>query len=116
MRIEVIEPILCVRDIQASVQFYEETLGFQNAPWGDDSFTHVSRDGRGIYLASKESGQGQTGAWIWVGVEDIEAFHEELKKKRPGAIRMPPTNYAWAYEMRVEDPDGNVLRLGSDPK
>ena len=24
----------------------------------------------------------------------------------------PPENYAWAYEMEVEDPDGHVLRFG----
>jgi hypothetical protein len=27
-----------------------------------------------------------------------------------------PTNHAWALEMQVLDPDGNVLRFGSDPK
>jgi hypothetical protein len=31
-------------------------------------------------------------------------------------IRLKPTNFAWAYEMQVEDPDGRVLRFGSDPK
>ncbi len=25
-------------------------------------------------------------------------------------------NYAWAHDMHVEDPDGNVLRLGPEPK
>lgn len=30
-------------------------------------------------------------------------------------VRMPPTNYPWALEMHLEDPDGNVLRLGSEP-
>ena len=25
-------------------------------------------------------------------------------------------NYSWAYEMRIEDPDGHVLRFGSEPK
>ena len=27
---------------------------------------------------------------------------------------MAPTNFSWALEMHVEDPDGNVLRLGSE--
>jgi hypothetical protein len=27
-----------------------------------------------------------------------------------------PTNYSWALELQVEDLDGNVLRLGSDPR
>ena len=30
-------------------------------------------------------------------------------------IRMAPTNYPWALEMHVEDPDGNVIRFGSEP-
>jgi hypothetical protein len=29
---------------------------------------------------------------------------------------MPPTRYTWALKMQIEDPDGNVLRMGSDPK
>jgi hypothetical protein len=28
---------------------------------------------------------------------------------------MPPTNFSWAYEFRIADPDGHVLRFGSDP-
>jgi hypothetical protein len=26
-----------------------------------------------------------------------------------------PTNYPWALEIQVEDPDGNILRIGSEP-
>ncbi len=36
-------------------------------------------------------------------------------RARGGKIRHPATNYSWALEMQVEDPDGNVLRFGSDP-
>jgi hypothetical protein len=32
-------------------------------------------------------------------------------------VRHPPTNYPWgSRELQVEDPDGNVLRLGSGNK
>ena len=31
-------------------------------------------------------------------------------------IRTPPANRPWAYEMRVSDPDGHVLRFGSEPR
>ncbi len=30
--------------------------------------------------------------------------------------RLPPSNYRWALEMQIEDPDGNVLRLGSEAR
>lgn len=112
VRFECIEPILCVRDIAASLTFYE-VLGFENASWGNQEFTHVSRDGVGIYLS--RNGQGQPGAWVWIGVEDVQKLHEQYKA-RGIPILLPPTNYPWALEMQIQDPDGNVLRMGSEPK
>jgi predicted enzyme related to lactoylglutathione lyase len=106
-------PILRVENMQASLHFYVDLLGFKNASWGAGDFTNVSRDGAGIYLCQR--GQGRGGAWIWIGVEDVEKLYEEYKA-RGVTIRNPPTNYAWALEMHIEDPDGNVLRIGSDSK
>jgi hypothetical protein len=31
-------------------------------------------------------------------------------------ILLEPTNFPWAVEIQVEDPDGNILRIGSDPE
>jgi len=73
----------------------------------------VSRDKCHLFLSQGD--QGHVGSWVWIGVEDATALFEEYQ--RTGAkIRHPPTNYQWAYEMQVEDIDGNVLRLGSEPK
>ena len=112
VRFECCEPVLHVEEMQASLRFYVGALGFENASWGNNDFTHVSRDGAGIYLC--RGGQGQGRAWVWIGVEDVERLHQEYKA-RGVAIRLPPTTYSWALEMQVEDPDGNVLRLGSEP-
>lgn len=112
VRFEGSQPILRVENMQASLQFYVDLLGFKNARWGNDDFTYVSRDQAGIYLC--RGGQGLGKAWIWIGVEDAGKLHEEYKA-RGVTIRLPPTNYRWALEMHVEDPDGNVLRLGSEP-
>ena len=104
-------PILCVRDIKTSVKYYEQILGFKEADWGD-TFTSVGRDGNGFYLC--EGAQGCPGTWAWVGVHDVYVLYEEFREK--GAkIVLPPTNYPHALEMRVEDPDGHVLRFGSGP-
>ena len=59
--------------------------------------------------------QGRPGTWVWIGVADADAIEQEYRASG-AAIRLPPTNYPWAYEMHVEDPDGHVIRLGSDPK
>jgi predicted enzyme related to lactoylglutathione lyase len=113
VHIECIDPILRTENMQASLRFYVDVLGFQNAPWGSPDFTHVGRDGRGIYLC--RGGQGRGGAWVWIGVEDVRVLHEQFKALGV-PIRMEPTSYPWALEMHVEDPDGNVLRFGSDPE
>ncbi len=42
---ECIEPILRVENMTVSVRYYEEVLGSEKAVWGNDDFTHMSRDG-----------------------------------------------------------------------
>ena len=37
-------------------------------------------------------------------------------RARGARFQEAPTSYPWAYEMRVEDPDGHVLRFGSGPR
>jgi len=113
VRFEGSQPILRVEDMDRALQFYIGLLGFQNASWGTDDFTSISRDRACIYLCRGDQGRG--GAWVWLGVEDVRKLHEELTA-RGVKIRRPPTNYTWALEMQVEDPDGNVLRLGSEPE
>ena len=113
VRFEGAQPILRVENLKAALEFYVDALGFKKAPWSTDDFTAVSRDRAAIYLC--QGGQGRGGAWIWIGVEDAEKLHEEYKA-RGVVIRLPPTNYPWALEFHVEDPDGNVLRLASEPK
>jgi len=112
---ECISPILRVRDLKVSLDYYVRVLGFAKADWMSDdaTFGMVKRDGCSLYLC--ENDQGCAGTWLWIGVEDVEAVDEEYRKS--GAkIREGLTNYSWAYELRVEDPDGHVIRFGSDPK
>jgi predicted lactoylglutathione lyase len=112
-RIENIQPILSVKDMSISRAFYKGILGFDEADWGSDNFTSFNRDKSGIYLCKE--GQGCPGTWIWIGIDgNIFALYNELLEK--GAkIRQPPVNYSWALEMHIEDPDGHILRFGTDP-
>jgi predicted enzyme related to lactoylglutathione lyase len=112
-KFECANPILSVTNMARSLRYYVDVLGFTNADWGGDDFTCVTRDNAGIYLS--EGDQGQPGTWVWVGVEDAGALYEEYKAKGANILQSPE-NYPWAYEMRVSDPDGHVLRLGSEPR
>jgi len=113
VRFEGGNPIVRVRSLSASVDYYIRVLGFKLDWENPGLMASVSRGRFGLFLC--EGDQGNPGSWVWIGVSDAEALFEEYRAK--GAkIRHPPTNYAWTYEMQVEDPDGNVLRLGSEPK
>ena len=105
-------PILRVKNLEASLRYFHDILGF-TIDWKDPTqVASVSRGDANVMLCVGD--QGNPPAWVWIGVGDTEALLAEYTAK--GArIRMEPTNFPWAVEMHVEDLDGNVLRLGSEP-
>jgi len=112
--IECIVPILRVENLAASARYYRDVLGF-SLDWGDaetDDMVSVSRNDHAIMLC--QGGQGQPGTWIWIGVDDIVPLFADLQRKGVRFLQ-PPTERPWAYEMQIVDPDGHVLRFGSDP-
>lgn len=108
-----VTPILRVADVEASAAYYIEKLGFKIDFRGDFGFISVSRGKCGLFLCQGD--QGHPGSWVWIDGVNVERVYEEYRAS--GAkIRHPPTNYSWALEMQVEDLDGNILRIGSDPR
>lgn len=107
-----LNPIFRVQDVDASIDYYVNALGFK-LNWRTGDFADVARDRVSIFLCKGD--QGHFGTWVWIGVGNVEVLLEELRAK--GAkVRNPPQNYDWAYEMQIEDLDGNVLRIGSDTR
>ena len=106
-------PILRVDDLGASLDYYGRVLGF-TVDWRDGlGLASVSRDRCTLMLCQGD--QGHPGTWAWIGVADADALHEELLAL--GAIvRHAPTDYPWARELQISDPDGNVLRFGAEPR
>jgi catechol 2,3-dioxygenase-like lactoylglutathione lyase family enzyme len=109
---EGVAPILRVRDLAASLRYYLDVLGF-TIDWETPQIAAVSRGNCCLFLS--EGDQGHPGAWVWIGVSDADALFAEYSA-RGAIIRNPPNNFPWALEMQVADPDGNVLRLGSEAK
>ena len=104
-------PILRVADVSASVRYYTEALGF-SVDWAYPTIVSVSRGHCTIFLSQGDQTSGPT--WVWIGVPDVQALHEELRS-RGAHVRQVPTNFEWALEMQISDPDCNVLRIGSEP-
>lgn len=106
-------PILRVANLAASLEYYQNVLGF-TLDWHDpDSTASVSR--LSCHLMLVQGGQGLGKAWVYIGVGDADALYAEYTQK--GAkIQQMPNNFYWGCEMHVEDLDGNILRMASEGK
>jgi len=106
-------PVFRVKDVDASIAYYLDALGFKLRWRAGEGFACVARDHCAIFLTNDN--QSQPRMWVWIGVEDVRALHNSFVTAS-AKIRNPPENFEWALEMQIEDLDGNVLRLGSDPE
>ena len=104
-------PILRVADLDRSIAYYADRLGFTE-DWRFGRFGSVTRDSTSLMLS--EGSQGCSSTWLWIAVGDADALHRELLE-RGADIRHPPTNFPWgSREVHVFDADRHVLRFGSE--
>ena len=111
--VQTIVPILNVKSVAKSIEYYVEKLGFkEDWTWEDPAtFASVSRNGHSIFFC--ENGQGAAGTWMSVFVENVDTLFEEYQEKGV-TIREQPTNCPWGVrEMNVEDLDGHRIRFGT---
>ena len=122
-------PILNVSDLQASFNWFEK-LGWTKAwEWGTPiNFGGVCSGQCEIFLCENaQGGRGKssltqtfgphgndaadTGAWMSIWVEDVDAVHQHCLKQGL-EITWPPTDMPWnVREMHVRHPDGHVFRI-----
>jgi len=109
-------PVLHVKDVDASLRFYADQLGF-TSPWryGEDGRAHVAqvdRQGCALILADtwpEKIGKGLIFISLNAGPETqvaaLDALRAELEA-RGVAVK----EGSWGYRLLVvEDPDGNQL-------
>jgi catechol 2,3-dioxygenase-like lactoylglutathione lyase family enzyme len=112
-------PVLHVKDVEASLRFYVERLGF-TSPWryGEDGKTHVAqveRQGCTLILADtwpEKAGKGLVFVSLNVEPETsaaaaaaVDALRAELEAKG-----VTVKDGSWGYRLLVvDDPDGNQL-------
>lgn len=104
-------PVLGVKSLQDSIKFYTEKLAFK-LDWTGDVVCSVSKDGCPIMLSEIEEQSSRS--WVWIGLEDDTLF--ETYRNNGVKVYQDPQNHSWAYEMKFEDIDGNILWFGTETK
>lgn len=107
-------PMLPVRSMPASVDFYCQRLGFEVETRRDDWRWAMLRFG-GCRLMVDESinvhSDDPRNAVLYLYPEDIRAYHQQVRANGLAVPDLSVTFYGLT-EFRIEDPDGNRLWIG----
>jgi uncharacterized glyoxalase superfamily protein PhnB len=105
-----IAPELPVLNLRASIQYYEQRLGFRlvmEMPGGD--YAIVERDGVAIHLF--QEGRSHSPVGIHIFTEGLDELHADLTKRgarvSQGILQKPWGN----RDFRVNDDSGNELKF-----
>ena len=95
-----------VKDLQQSIDFYRQFLGFPVVDQGPNlAAVHLSHIR--IYLAP--GAPRGMGMYLGIVVADIDAMHARLQAH--GLNLSAPTDEGWARYISLNDPDGYRLQL-----
>ena len=113
-------PILNVKNVVESLDYYCNTLGFQDVfhwshedtpPW---TFAQVCRGNFFVYLSQQS--QGGPGMWMYLNLASLKDLADLYQEYQAHAVKIhePPTDKIWGMrEMLIEDVDGHILRIGA---
>jgi predicted enzyme related to lactoylglutathione lyase len=113
-RIKQMSPQLQVADIERSIEFYTEQLGFELEFRYEDFYAGISKDSYSIHLkmADKPMEQKQQDDHapleIMFSVDHIHNWYNELLNQSVRVIQ-PLRQMPYGNEFYISDPDGNVI-------
>lgn len=117
-KLKSVRSVLAVRDLQASVAFYSENLGF-STDFEVEGWSFLSRDGVQLMLghcpdeipASQISDHSY---FAYIEVDAIDKLHGEFLASGLTSLSAPESK-AWGMrEFMVSTPDGHRIMFGQD--
>jgi uncharacterized glyoxalase superfamily protein PhnB len=126
LRLRSVMPSLTVNDLQASVAWYRDVLGFvlaEEYKWdGKVMGARMVADSVEILLGQDDFGKGKDrvkGAGLrlyCVTAQDIDALAAGIRE-RGGKLSQEPTDQPWGTrDLAIVDPDGFILSITTDIK
>jgi uncharacterized glyoxalase superfamily protein PhnB len=113
-----LSPILAVADLQETIRFYTELLGFTSSWMGGDppDFGAASwGKSRIMFILDSELAGRIEGQQIWLDVENVDDLYD-LHLERGAMIVSAIEDKPWGFrEYTVRDPNGYDLRFTGQP-
>lgn len=112
--------VLFVEDLEQSIQFYRDTLGFPitfndlvsyGMKVGEQDFLVLQSRAAAEMVGAEAVGKSTGRILFCAGVEDVDAEYEMLKAKGV-SMGTPPKDQAWGRRTAYfADPEGNLWEL-----
>ena len=115
--------IVPVKDISRTVNFYVDTLGFEERYVSEDtSFAIVVHGEAAIHFVKTDSAEALNATAnnisIYLWTKHVDVLYEQIQSKLDvlpeGRVRPPFTQDYGMREFHVKDPDGCLLFFGED--
>ncbi|MBO6759126.1 MAG: VOC family protein [Roseibium sp.] len=112
-------PILQVRDVNHSVAFYCDKLGFfSHGTWGDGPDFAIVQNGDVTIALDRAQADGPVPAnhyWAaYIYVADADALCARYRSNGVEIVREPEDAFYGLRDFDVRDPDGHILAFGHD--
>ena len=113
--------IVPVRDVEATVDFYADVLGFERRMVSDDkSFAIVVHGDAALHFVATDDAQAlratASNISVYLWVQQLDALFDQLEPKLSGLgngrVRGPHDQPYGMREFHVKDPDGCLLMFG----
>ena len=116
MHVDAVVPILNVSSLLGSFAWFEKLGWTRKWDWssdgGEPTFGAVGCGDFEICLCRDgQGGRGDSGVWMAIWIDDVDAVYERCQQKDLQVLR-PPEDESWGVrEMHVRHPDGHVFRV-----
>ena len=111
VRLSRIAPELPLSNLQASLAYYEQKLGFRVAmELPEQDYAIVERDDIAVHLFQADT-QDHIRVGIHIFTNDLDELHNELSQ-RGASVTQPIERKPWGTrDFRVKDASGNVIKF-----
>jgi catechol 2,3-dioxygenase-like lactoylglutathione lyase family enzyme len=121
------QPLIAVRDVEASSRWYQRLLGCASGHGGRE-YEQLLRDGQMILqlhawgehdhpnLGDPDASPHGYGVLLWFATDDFEDAHARARALGAEILRGPAVNpNARQWEIWIRDPDGYVVVIAGPP-
>jgi len=108
-------PVLASLNIDKSVKFYQEKLGFDRLGYKDDHYAVVARDKIEIHFWKCNNRIHPENTSCYIRVKNVDGLYEEMKTAGVVHPNGPLKNQPYKIrEFAILDDDGNMIKFGEN--